>query len=357
MNIKDLIQRAIAQEASDVHLVTGLPPCLRVHGEIIMFDAEPLTEAGISEMINGLLTEEQRRHFASAWTLCFSTLFEGVSYMRVSLYTRLGRAEAAIRLRPFDLRTPQDLGLPLAVEELTRAPNGLVLITGPTGVGKTTTLYSLIDLINREQRAKIITVEDPIEYLHAHKRSMIIQQEIGRDAKSFNAALLHILRLDPDVICIGEVRDTETIEATLLAAETGHLVIATMHTTSAAQTLERILTALSPESRGRAAVQLANCLRGIVTQSLLPTVDKKSRVLAYEVMLATTAIKHNIREYKLSTLNDIIQSGSQEGMVSMDMRLRELYQRGQITFETATSYARDPKFIAGEHHGKPKVAG
>ena len=354
MNIKDLIHKAMALEASDIHLVTGLPPCARVHGEILMLDGDPLSASENQETIFGLLNEEQRRQLDKDWTLCFSMVFEGLIHLRVSVYTRMGQVEAAIRLRSLELRTLEQLGLPPSVEELTRKPNGLILITGPTGVGKTTTLYAMMDLINREQRSKVITIEDPIEFMHTHKRSMIIQQELGRDAKSFHGGLMHILRLDPDVICIGEVRDSETVSATLLAAETGHLVIATLHTTTAAQSIERIITAVPAENRAGAAVQLANCLRGIVTQSLLPTVDKKSRVLAYEVMLCNTAVRNNIREYKLNALNDIIQSGSEDGMKSMDARLRELYQEGSVTFETAASYARDPKFVSGEHHRKPK---
>jgi twitching motility protein PilT len=350
MNIKDCVHKAIDLGASDIHLVTGLPPCVRVHGEIQILDGDVVTEEECRRMIDGLLNEEQRRVLASDWKLCFSTVFEDAFHMRVSVYTRLGRPEAAIRLRSFELRNLEQLGLPAAVAELTRAANGLVLITGPTGVGKTTTLYSMMDLINREQRSKIITVEDPIEFMHSHKRSMVIQQELGRDARSFHGALMHILRLDPDVICIGEVRDSETVAATLLAAETGHLVIATLHTTSAAQSIERIITALPAENRAGTAVQLANCLRGVVTQALLPSVDKKSRILAYEVMLANTAVKTNIREFKLNMLNDIIQSCGGEGMNSMDMCLRELYQEGKITFDTALSLARDPKFISAGNH-------
>ena len=357
MNIKDLIHRAIAAEASDIHLVTGLPPCARVHGEILMLEGDPLSESENKDTIYGLLNSEQKAHFERDWALCFSTVFEGMSHMRVSVYSHMGRVEAAIRLRSLELRTLEQLGLPESVAELTRKPNGLILITGPTGVGQTTTLYSMIDLINREQRAKVVTIEDPVEFMHGHKRSMVIQQEIGRDAKTFHGALMHILRLDPDIICIGEVRDAETVAATLLAAETGHLVIATLHTTTAAQSIERIVTAVPAENRAGAPVQLANCLRGIITQSLLPTVDKKSRVLAYEVMLANTAVKNNIREYKLSQLNDIIQSGTGEGMKAMVARLRDLYQAGQITFETAVSHCHDPRFISGEHQQKARPIG
>ncbi|MBI4422675.1 MAG: Flp pilus assembly complex ATPase component TadA, partial [Elusimicrobia bacterium] len=235
---------------------------------------------------------------------------------------------------------------------LTEKPNGLVLVTGPTGVGKTTTFYAMIDRINSQSRSKIITVEDPIEYLHSHKRSMVIQQEIGKDAKDFHAALMHILRLDPDVICIGEMRDAETISAALLAAETGHLVIATLHTTSAAQTVERIVTAVPPDQKAGTAIQLANVVRGVVTQALLPTVDKKSRVLAYEVMLANAAVRNNIREGRLNHLHDAILAGGEDGMKAMDMRLRELYQAGEITYETALTYAREPRMLLDHAKGK-----
>ncbi|MBI5244089.1 MAG: PilT/PilU family type 4a pilus ATPase [Elusimicrobia bacterium] len=353
MNIEALIQKATSMGASDIHLVTGLPPSVRVAGEILMLDGDVLEEGEARELIQGLLSEGQRKEFERELQLCFSTLFHNLAHLRVSIYTRLGRLEAAIRLRSSELRTLEDLGLPPSVAELTRRPNGLVIITGPTGVGKTTTFYSMIDLINRERRTKVITVEDPIEYLHSHKRSIIIQQEIGRDARSFPAALRHILRLDPDVICIGEMRDPETISTALLAAETGHLVIATLHTTSAAQTIERIVTALPETEKSGAALQLANCLRGAITQALLPTVDKKSRALAYEIMLANTAVKNNIRELNLPSLNMAIQSGGDEGMKSMDMCLKELYQSGQITYETAMIYARDPKMIRGEGHKAP----
>lgn len=356
MNLKSILQEAARQGASDVHLVTGLPPGLRVAGEIIMHGDEPLTETDIRGMIDPLLNEELRREYDEKWQLCFSTYLEEVAHVRVSVYSRLGRMEAAIRLRALEIRTLEELGLPPAVAELTRKPNGLVLITGPTGVGKTTTFYSMVDLVNREQRKKVITVEDPIEYLHEHKRSVVIQQEVDRDAKDFPSALMHILRLDPDIICIGEMRDAETISTALLAAETGHLVIATLHTTSAAQTLERILTAVPLTERGGIAVQLANCLRGVVTQALLPTVDRKSRALVCEVMLASTAIRNLIREMKLTGINDAIQSGASDGMLSVDMSLKELYQGGRISYDTAMTYARDPQVVAPRRGDKKKPA-
>ncbi|MBI4801476.1 MAG: PilT/PilU family type 4a pilus ATPase [Elusimicrobia bacterium] len=352
MTLSALIKKAISQGASDIHLVTGLPPSLRVAKEILMLDGDPLSEGDIRGMIDPALNDEQRRIFEADWQLCFSTIIDGLAHTRISVYRRLGKMEATLRLRSFEIPKLEALGIPESAIELTRKPNGLVLITGPTGVGKTTTFYSMLDRINSERRVKIISVEDPIEYLHSHKRSIVIQQEIGHDVKSYHSALMHILRLDPDVICIGEMRDANTIAAALLAAETGHLVIATLHTANAAQTMERIVTAVPPEERGGATIQLANCLRGVITQLLLPTVDGKSLVLAYEVMLANAAVRSNIRENKLASINDAIQSGRSEGMCSLDMCLRDLYQSGRITYDTAASYAKNPKLIHGQGEGK-----
>ncbi len=352
--ISSLIRQAIKMEASDIHLVAGLAPAVRVAGEIVMLEGEALQADAVREMAYSFLDESQKTQFEKTKQICFSTIFEDVVHLRVSLYTRLGRVEAAIRLRSLELRTLDDLGLPPAVAELTRQPNGLILITGPTGVGKTTTFYSMIDLINRERRTKIVTIEDPVEYLHGHKRSMVIQLEIGKDAPSFHSALMHVLRLDPDVICIGEMRDAETISTALLAAETGHLVIATLHTISAAQTLERILTAVPQTERGGIAVQLANCLQGVVTQALLPTVDRKSRTLVCEILLATMGIRNLVREMNLMGINDAIQSGSRHGMQSIDLCLRDLYQGGRITYDTAMTYARNPKVVAPR--GEKKTA-
>ncbi len=347
MQLSALVETAMVQRASDVHLVAGLPVMLRVAGEIATLGADVLTEQMIREMIEALLSDEQRLIFAQEKQLCFSTVMESVAHVRISVYTHLGRTEAALRLRPLIIPPLDSLGLPAVVGELTRRPNGLILVTGPTGVGKTTTLYAMIDRINSERRAKIITVEDPVEYLHPHKRSIVIQQEIGQDAKSFHSALIHILRLDPDVICIGEMRDGPTISAALLAAETGHLVMATLHTTSAAQTMERIVTAVPSTERGGATMQLATVLQGVITQELLPTVDGRSRVLGYEIMLANSAVRNNIREGKYGALNDIIQSSAEQGMRSMDMCLRDLYQTGKISFDVAATHARDPKLLHG----------
>lgn len=347
MSLRSILKKAAELDASDLHLVTGMPACLRVSGEITFMEGEALSDAEISAMLAELMNAEQKARFERDWQVCFSCVFEDIAHIRVSLYKRMGKVEAAIRLRHFELRTLEALGLPPIVAELTRSPNGLVLITGSTGVGKTTTLYAMIDRINREQRSILISVEDPIEYLHTPKRSVILQQEIGRDTKNFQDALMHILRLDPDVICIGEMRDMETIATTLLAAETGHLVIATLHTTGAAQTVDRIISAFPAHERAGIAAQLSHCLRGVITQLLLPTADKKGLTLAYEVMTSSTAVRNNIAEMRVSHLGDSIQSGLAEGMKSLDISLRDLYLAGKITYDTAMAHVRNPKVFSG----------
>lgn len=356
MKIDPILRKAILMEASDVHLVAGLAPAVRSGGEILAMEGDALGAEELRELLYELLGPERRAAFERDKRACFSTLFEDAAHIRVSLYYRLGRVEAAIRLRSMELRPLEELGLPESVARMTEHPNGLVLITGPTGVGKTTTLYSMIDRINRERRKKIVTVEDPVEYLHGHKRSMVVQQEIGKDAAGFHEALMHILRMDPDVICIGEMRDGETIRAALLAAETGHLVIATLHTTGAAQTVERIVTAVGAEERSAVGVQLANTLRGAVSQLLLPTVGGKARALAYEVMVGNPAVRANIREGNLPGLNLAIQSGAGAGMVALDSRLRELYEGALISYDTAISFARDPNMILDRRGAKRAAA-
>lgn len=347
MNIEYLVTKAMRMGASDIHLVTGLSPCVRVDGEIETLGEDSLGPEQVAEMMLPLLTDSQKAAFAKKSSLCFSVIFDESAHVRISLYSRLGRMEAAIRLRPFEIKTLEELGLPAAAAELTRLPSGLVVISGPTGVGKTTTLYSMIDLINRERRRKIVTVEDPIEYLHTHKRSMVVQLEIGRDAPTHHDAILHILRLDPDIICIGEMRDEETVSAALLAAETGHLVIGTLHTPSAAQTVDRILAAFPESARKAVCLRLAGCLRGALTQMLLPMVGRPGRVLAYEILLDSPAVRNHVREGNLAGLQLAIHSAGVAGMTSMDACLRELYESAKISYDTAMTYARDAAIVSG----------
>jgi twitching motility protein PilT len=341
----ELLKIAVEQGASDVHLVAGLPPALRVAGEIILWGGEKLGPEDAWELVSSLLNAEQKEIFQRDLQLGFSFFEPGLAHFRVSLYYSQGRVEAAIRVRNLAIQPLEELGLPETVQELTRKPNGLVLITGPTGTGKTTTLYAMMDLINHERRCKIITLEDPIEYVHTPFKSIIVQQELGRDFKSFSQALTHILRLDPDVICVGEMRDLETISAAVTAAETGHLVIATLHTQDASQTVDRIIDAMPPGRQQQMRAQLSNCLQGVISQVLLPTVDRKSRVLACEVMVACDAVRNTIREGKTSGLYNAIQSGRALGMQTLDNSLKDLYGRGQVTVDVAAGKARNPRFI------------
>ena len=257
----------------------------------------------------------------------------------------MGNVEASIRVSPLSLRSPEQLGLPAIMHKLVERRSGLILITGPTGSGKTTTFNCLIDMINRQRRCKIITVEDPVEYVHENRLSVIVQQQVHADTKSFSNALVHILRQDPDVIGVGEMRDLETISTALTAAETGHLVIATLHTPDAAQTVDRIVDAFPGDKQSQILTQLAASLQAIVAQQLLPRVDHEGRVLATEVLLATTGIKSMIRDRKVNQLRSAIQMGARDGMHLMDRALLDLYQQGIITYDTAMSHASLPETI------------
>ena len=328
--------------ASDIHLVRGVAPAFRVHGEIRLARHEPLTEGMLNKIVDELLTEKQREVLAEQWQLCFSRNRTGIGRFRASVYFHGGCPEMAVRLSETTVRSREELRLPAVIEELTRKPTGLILITGPTGVGKTTTLNYMIDLINRERRAKIITIEDPVEFAHENRNSIIIQQEVYTDTPSFSRALVHVLRQDPDVIAVGEMRDLDTIATALTAAETGHLVLATLHTPDAVQTIQRIFGAFPPEQQNHIIFQLSNSLQAILAQNLLPRADGKGQVLACEVCVATPAIRKMIRDGEAHLMVNEIQMGRKFQMQSMDMALIELYQRGEITYDTAVSCARDP---------------
>lgn len=345
MEIQKLLKEAIKRNASDLHLVANLPPALRIEGEIILMDKDKLAAREVGDLVYQLFNDEQKKIFEKELKISFSTLLEDFAHLRISAYKHLGNVEAAIRIRALEIKSLEELGLPPVAGELTRKANGLVLITGSTGVGKTTTFYSMIDLINSERRCKIITVEDPVEFAHHHKRSVVIQQEIGLDTKSFYSALVHILRLDPDIIGVGETRDLETISTALTAAETGHLVIATLHTPDASQTINRIIDVYPPHQQPQVRAQLAGCLKGIISQALLPAVDKKKRVLACEVLVANDAVRNLIREDKIQNLYSVMQTGKDTDMQTMDASLKELYQKGIITYDVASSYARNPKSL------------
>jgi twitching motility protein PilT len=340
-----LLRTAGDYDASDLHLVHGVPPAFRVNGEIILADGDGLSNSEISAITDALLNEQQKRKFEQDWELCMSFLHPVAGRMRVTLYRRNGQPELSLRFCGHEIPSREILGLPPQIDDLARRPNGLVLITGPTGAGKTTTMNYMVNLINTERRCKIVTIEDPIEFVHENQRAIIVQQEVMTDVRSFNRALVHVLRQDPDVIVIGELRDPETIATALTAAETGHLVLATMHSPSVAQAVERVVGVFDGSTQRQVILQLANSLQGIIAQELLPAVDRNRRVLGYEFVQATGAVRNLIRENQLHQLENVLQTGRKDGMVLMDNCLYDLYCKCLITYDTAVSRARNPDKI------------
>ncbi|MGQ9701190.1 MAG: type IV pilus twitching motility protein PilT [bacterium] len=341
----NLLKSARGADASDLHLVTGAPPFIRVNGEIIIMDYESLTPIKIRSLLAEIIREDQMRRFESEKELCLAFSLPELGYFRISLYFHRGNVEAAIRLGIYEVKSFEELGLPPILVELSRKLSGLLLITGATGMGKTTTFNAIIDFINRERRCKIITIEDPVEYIHTPKKSIIVQQEAYTDAKSFSKALVHILRQNPDIIGVGEMRDLDTISTTLTAAETGHLVIATLHTIDAASSIDRIIDVFPPHQQEQIRFQLASVLLAVICQRLLPRVDKKGRVLATEVLIANDAVRNLIKEKKTNQIDNIIRTSSSQHMQSMDEMVKSLYMSGLITYDTAISAAKNPKIF------------
>lgn len=345
LRLDKLLAAAAEFCASDLHLIAGVPPAYRINGEIILADADALSAAEITPIAYSLLNELQQKKFEQEWELCISLPHRAVGRLRVTFYRRNGHPELSFRFCGDRIPSREELGLPPKLDELGRRPNGLFLITGPTGAGKTTTLNYLVDLINRERRCKIITIEDPIEFVHHHKRAIVVQQEVLSDTHSFNRALVHGLRQDPDVIVVGEVRDHDAIATALKAAETGHMVLATLHSPNVSQALERIIGVFEGSAQRQIILQLANSLQGIIAQELLPAVDRSRRVLAYELLVMNGAVRNLIRENNLHQLENILQTGGKDGMVVMDSCLYELYSKCQISYDTALSRARNPDRI------------
>lgn len=342
LTLPQLLQVCLDKHASDLHLSVGLPPAARIHGEIITLPFDNLDPETTQELIFSILNQDQIAKFNQDWELDLSLSIANLGRFRVNVFREKGFVEGSFRIVAPQIKSLEELGLSEAAVELSRRPNGLLLVTGPTGVGKTTTFNSLIEQINRERRCRIITIEDPIEYIHRHKKSVILQREVHTDTHSFEKALRHILRQDPDIIGVGEMRDLETISTAITAAETGHLVIATLHTSDAQQTIDRIVDVFPPHQQEQIRIQLANSLQGIISQQLLPTVEKKGRVLAYELLVATPAVRRLIRENKITQLDTFIQTGSEFGMQSMDRCLKALYQQGMIAYDVALSKAKNP---------------
>lgn len=347
MKITGEIQRILAlarrANASDIHIVAGLPPLFRINGEIILSDSPPLTPEDTKRMSYSLLNDEQISVFERDWQICCSVFDQEFGRFRVSIYYQAHNPEMALRPVMDNIRTREELRLPETIEDFTRLASGLILITGPTGSGKTTTLNYMIDLINSERRCKIITIEDPVEYIHSQKKAIIIQQELYTDVKTFASALIHVLRQDPDVICVGEMRDLDTTATALTAAETGHLVIATCHTPNAFQTIERIVSIFPDTQQPQIVTQLSNCLKGVLAQRLIPTANKKSRVLATELLVVEAPAQRHIREKEFHQLISVIQTGRKKGMHSMDDSLYDLYQSGEITYEAAINHSFHPR--------------
>jgi twitching motility protein PilT len=347
-----LFQRVAADRASDLHLIVGLPPSLRVNGEIILTDSDAFTAAESTQLVQTLLNPVQREVFERDWELCISRHHPTVGRMRITLYRRNGLPELSIRFCGTRAYTREELGLPAKLDDLARKQKGLILVTGATGSGKTTTLNYLINLINHERRCKIVTIEDPIEFVHENNRAIIVQQEVLTDTRSFSSALIHALRQDPDVIVVGEMRDHAAISTALLAAETGHLVLATLHSPSTSQALERIISIFEGNAQRQIIVQLANTLQGIIYQDLLPSVDG-GRALACELLVANVAVRNTIREGQFHQLENCLQTGVREGMVLLDTSLHDLYLKCKITRDTAMHRARYPDLFAKRTGGSP----
>ena len=340
----ELLGKLLEANGSDLHLTAGTPPTVRVHGELERLEEYPaLTPRALQGMIYAILPQKMRERFEQELELDMSYSLPGRARFRVNVYMQRDAVGAVFRVIPFEIKGLDDLGLPPVAADLARFPRGFVVVTGPTGSGKSTTLAAMVDVVNRERAGHIMTVEDPIEFLHKHKACVVNQREIGADTHSFAAALKHVLRQDPDVILVGEMRDLETISTAITAAETGHLVFATLHTQDAPQTIDRIIDVFPPHQQQQMRVQLSTTLQGVITQQLVPTVDGKGRVVAAEVMIATPGIRNLIREGKVHQIYSAMQAGGRYGMQTMDMSLASHVKGGRITQQMAFERCHDPE--------------
>ena len=341
-SMEDLMQAACDNGASDIHVEVGNPPLLRVHGELEKLDMEPLQPEDTEQLMRAIATESQIRSVHENGGADFGYAFQDLARFRVSVYKQKGMIGLVLRLIPNKMIPFDKIGLPEEVTEILYKPRGLILVTGPTGSGKTTTLTSMLNFINESRACHIITIEDPIEFYHVHKKSSVTQREIGEDVPSFAEALRRALRQDPDVILVGEMRDLETMGAAITAAETGHLVFATLHTTGAASTVDRIVGAFPTDQQGQIRMQLSVGLVAVISQLLIPRIDKPGRIAAFEIMVNTPSIASMIRDGNTHRINSDIQTGAKYGMQTLDSHLLSLYTHGMISYEEFISKSRDP---------------
>jgi twitching motility protein PilT len=340
--LDDLLMEMMQNHASDLHLAVGSPPMMRVDGELRPMSYPVLKPATLQPMIYAILSDVQVTEYERNWELDMAYSLPGISRFRVNVLRQRGSIGAVLRTIPMDIPTLDKLNMPPIVRELTGRPRGLVLVTGPTGSGKSTTLAAMVAEINQTRRSHIVTIEDPIEFLHSNKMSVITQREVGADTTSFTTALRHVLRQDPDVILIGEMRDLETISAAVTAAETGHLVFATLHTTSAAQTIERIIDVFPPHQQDQIRSQLSNVLEAIFTQTLLPNQNGKGRCCAMEILMSTSAVRNLVREGKIHQIPSVIQASAKYGMITLDASLKQLVLDRKVSLEEAIKKASNP---------------
>lgn len=355
-NLHQLLKAMIDKGASDLHLTTGSPPQLRIDGALVPLRVPPLTPVDTKQLCYSILTDAQKVSFEEELELDLSFGVKNLARFRSNIFMQRGAVAGAFRVIPFKILSFAELGLPPVVAELCRKPRGLIVITGPTGSGKSTTLASMIDKINSERRQHIITIEDPIEYLHPHKGCIINQREVGSDTKGFRAALKYILRQDPDVVMIGEMRDLETIEAALTTAETGHLAFATLHTNSAVQTINRIIDVFPPHQQSQVRAQLSFVLEGVVSQNLMPKASGPGRVLGVEILVPNSAIRNLMREDKVHQIYSQMQVGqAKHQMQTMNQSLVSLYLRRMISLEEAIGRSPDPEELQTLIAGATKV--
>ncbi len=346
MHINDILKVMVERNASDLLLKPGVPPTFRIDGVYVDHDAPKQTAASVRELIGQMTDDKQKQAFDEERELDFAYSIEGLARFRVNVYLQAGNLAAALRVIPLRVMTLDELGLPPILKRLAEKPRGLILLTGPTGSGKSTTIAAMIDQINTTRRCHIMTIEDPIEFLHSDKKAIVDQREVGRDTLSFASALKRILRQDPNVIVIGEMRDLETIAIAITAAETGHLVFATLHTGSAAQTIDRIVDVFPAGQQSQIRSQLSLALEGIICQVLVPKADGKGRAVAMEILTATNATRSQIRANDLAMIGSTIMTSRQEGMQTLDNALKELVEKGVITFEAACAKAANPEQFA-----------